>query len=144
MKEDAMPKRPWMVTTAICMLCLSIGLWAMVILSGWSEAVMRGLPLGPELGSLLTLALICYMTGRGRNWARIILLIIVLLGTPLSLLSIGITAFPAALGAHSAYIEIIQLSFQLAAVVLMFQRPSSHWFKSMKKLRSEDGSHVAI
>jgi hypothetical protein len=147
MKEDAMPKSPRTVTAAVSVLYLSLGLGVIQLLLRWSKAEASG-SLGPEVGPLLTLALIYYMIWRGRNWARIIYLILVLLGTPLSLLAViqlsGHSDFSGSVGAHLLYIEIIQIGIHLVAVVLLFQRASSHWFKTMKKLRSKDESHGAI
>lgn len=138
MKEDAMPKRPWTVTTGVYLFYLSIGLWMIGLSLKWSKAGMSD-SLGPEVGPLLTMALICYLSGRGRNWARIILLILFILGTPLALLSVirsfGHSDFSGPFGAHSVYIEIIQISIQLAAVVLLFQRASSDWFRPIKNLK---------
>jgi hypothetical protein len=140
MEEDAMPERPWTVTTAFYLLWLSL-LWlpAIAILWRWSEVVtcwrrlegpnsdlLRGL-VGLGLGYWLTLALVVYMVGRGRNWARIVFLILFLVCAPFALLGIiqpsGHSAFPGPL------YQIVQLEIGIVAVVLLFQRSSSRWFK---------------
>jgi hypothetical protein len=70
-----------------------------------------------------------YMIGKGKNWARIIFLIFFILGTPLSILplinSLSVNFFSGSLG-------LIQVILQLVAFVLLFQNPSSIWFKSNK------------
>jgi hypothetical protein len=137
MEEDAMPKTPWTVTTAFWMLCLSQGL-GMTVTWLWSEG-WSGL-LG-FLASLLLLMLAVYMVGTGRNWARIIFLILVLFSAPFTLLDIiqrfGRSAFPGPL------YQIVQLEIGIVAVVLLFQRSSSRWFRAMKKLRTKDEAPAA-
>lgn len=147
MKKDAIPEKPRTVTTAVYMLCLSLGLGVVQVLLNWSKADASG-RLGPDVGSLLIVALIYYMIWTGRNWARIIYLILVVLGTPLSLLSViqlsEHSDLSGPVGAHLLYIEIVQTIIHPVSAVLLFQRASSHWFKTMKKLRSKDESHAAI
>jgi hypothetical protein len=138
MKEDAMPKRPGTVTMAVYLLYLSIGIWLIELLSVRLKADVTGsVILEAEMASLLMMTLVCYLTGRGRNWARIVLLIAAILGTPQWLVVIIFQPKP-------AHIAIIQLSIQLVAVLLLFQQPSSHWFKTMRELSSKDKSHAAI
>jgi hypothetical protein len=143
MEEDAIPERPWTVTTAFYMLWLSI-LWlpAIAILWNWSEVVscwrlsqgvssdlrvLVGLVIGLVLGLWLAVVVAVYMVGRGRNWARIFLLIFLLLGAPGQLLSTiqssGHSAF-----ARPLY-QAFQLEIQIVVVVLLLQRSSSRWFR---------------
>lgn len=151
MKEDAMPKRPWTVTTAYYILWLSVlalptiyNLWYKGIPSLGRENDDLLLELGLPLVFCLTLmVLLVYMIGRGQNWARILLLIQVLSFAPLLLLSIikaasGPSAYPGPL------YQIIQLEIGIVAVVLLFQRSSSRWFRAMEKLRIKDESNAAI
>jgi hypothetical protein len=156
MTKDAMPKRPWTVTTASYMLWLSI-LWLPAVailwglpngvppnwkcLEGVNGVLLLGL-VGLVLACWLTLALVVSMVGRGRNWARIIVLILLLLGAPRDLLDIiqssGHSPFPGPL------YKLFQIEILLVAVVLLFQRSSSRWFRAMKKLRSKDEAPAAI
>ena len=90
------------------------------------------------------------MVGRGRNWARIIVLILLLLHAPFSLSSIiqvsllgnAFSLLP--IIRHSGHLtflgplyQIMALEIQIVAVVLLFQRSSSRWFRAMKKLRTK-------
>ncbi|AFM27051.1 hypothetical protein Desti_4419 [Desulfomonile tiedjei DSM 6799] len=147
MKEDAMLKRPWTITIAVYMLCLSIWLSMVVFLTLCSTIRMS--PSWPITVTLLTvMALICYMIARGRNWARILFLIVVVLGTLLSVLRLtppsGHSDSFGPVGAYLDYVEIVQIGLQSGAAVLLCQRASSDWFKAMKKLRTKDESDVAI
>jgi hypothetical protein len=159
MKEDAMPKRPWTVTTGYFMLWLWIlsipGIPAIYLLWEWSNGMVIGqliegkdakIALEAIVVSLLLIwfpmTLILYGIGRGHNWARIIFLIVILLGAPFSLLCIiqnsGDSAFPRSL------LTMFQLEIQIVAMVLLFQSSSSEWFKTMKILRERDESPSEI
>lgn len=131
MEEDAMPKTPWTVTTAFWMLCLSQVL-GMTVMTFWAEGWCGLLGF---LASFLLLMLAVYMFGSGRNWARIIFLILVLFSAPFTLLDIierfGRSASPGAL------YQIVQLEIGIVAVVLLFQRSPSRWFKAMERLRKK-------
>jgi hypothetical protein len=148
MKEDAMPKRPWTVTTAVYMLYLSLGLSVPDLLRDWDwlkdlSAGLQALILGVVLGLWLAMALWFYMVGRGRNWARILLLIQLLLGAPSSLLHIIKAASGSSPYPEQLY-QIIQWEIQIVTVLLLFQRSSSRWFRAMEKLRAKDGSVVVV
>ena len=68
MEEDAMPKRPWTVTTAFYLLCFSVGLWWTFFMSVRSEDVISGSPLAlGSVGLYLTQALVVY-----RNYAAVL------------------------------------------------------------------------
>lgn len=150
-EQDAMPKRPWIATTAYYMLWLWVlsilGFPAIEFVSGrrWleggnseSEALIAAILLSLALFGFPLAAVVCDV-GRGHNWARIIFLIVLLLHTPSQLLSIiqdpGDSAFPLGPLYRMYHLEIL-----LVAVVLLFQRSSSDWFKAVKKLRSKDES----
>ena len=151
MKEDAMPERPWTVTTAYYLLWLSLFLIPVIdALWHWPkvltlEVVMHDSMLLGILalftGVWLTMVLVVYQIGRGRNWARIIFLILTLVSTPPRLSGIihasGRSAF------QDTIFNIYQLEIFIVAVVLLFQRSSSDWFKAVKKLRSKDESPEA-
>jgi hypothetical protein len=66
---------------------------------------------------------------RGQNWARLLYLIIFIIGAPF--------AFPAIVTAFQkspvpAVIRLLQLSLQMMAVVLLLQKPARDWFRFIK------------
>jgi len=66
------------------------------------------------------------MIGRGRNWARITLLVFFLLGLPLSILPLirSFTNSPI-----SGVLGLAQVILQIVAIVFLFQQEASAWFK---------------
>lgn len=74
--------------------------------------------------------LLVYWTGKGKNWARWILVIILTFSIPLSVLpslhAIGHTLVSSLLG-------LTQLALFIWALVLLFQKESADWFKWHKQ-----------
>src|SRR5574340_560235 len=70
-----------------------------------------------------------FMILRGQNWARLLYITLFFLGLPLS-----VPAFLMALSKNpiSAFINLIQLSLQMMAVVLLLQKPTRDWFRFIK------------
>jgi hypothetical protein len=138
MKEDAIPKRPWTVTTAVYVLYLGLGIWAV---EWWLKRGSIGSVKLADWITLLVFGLIYYMIGRGRNWGRIAFLIIILVTLPVTILSVAVYTgrwvVPGPLGIDLVHPEIIQIGIQSGALVLLFLRPSSHWFKTMKTLHAK-------
>ena len=82
----------------------------------------------PMFGVLFGFAiLLIVMISRGRNWARITFLILFLVGLIprcISLVhSLSVTSF-------SYLVQVAQLVSEIAALVLLFSRESSEWFKA--------------
>lgn len=152
-EQPATPKRPWTVTTAYYMLWL----WLLSIPGFIAIFIWWNLPegaiskLSPECGNVdtlvsalvvafllfwLPLTIVLYEVGKGRNWARIVFLIVLLLGAPFTVQRIiglsGDSFFPGQL------CQIFQLEVLIVAVVLLFQRSSSDWFKTVKQLSGKD------
>jgi hypothetical protein len=98
------------------------------ILEGATNAQQAGVALTVTIG-LLVLAFmlwLVFMIGRRRNWARITFLVLFLLGF--------IPAVPALIGAFdisvvSGLLGVSQVVFQVAALVLLFVKDSSEWFR---------------
>lgn len=96
------------------------------------EVVKAQLLVFTIIGFVLTLAFTLFiflMILRGRNWARLLYLILFICGAPF--------AFPAILTAFQkspvlAVIRLLQLSLQLMAVVLLLQKSTRDWFKVLK------------
>ena len=73
--------------------------------------------------------LLLFKIWRGRNWARLLYIILFFIGAPF--------AFPEFFVVFqknpiSGVIHLLQLSLQLMAVVLLLQRPSRDWFRMLK------------
>jgi len=73
-----------------------------------------------------------YMIGKGRNWARITFLVLFIIGIPFAILPLlqSLAANPI-----SGLLGIGQTVIQVIALVFLFQKPSSAWFKEMKAQR---------
>jgi TPR repeat protein len=71
-----------------------------------------------------------HMIGKGRNWARITLLVGTIIGVPLYIFHLQSLAANPITG--SGLLGIGQTVIQIIAVVFLFQKPSSVWFKDMK------------
>ena len=72
------------------------------------------------------------MIWNGRNWARITFLVVVIIGTPGSIfqLLLGLTVTPI-----SGLLDIGGIVIQIIALIFLFQKPSSDWFRKMKVKR---------
>jgi len=79
---------------------------------------------GPVFGFVI---LLIVMVSRGRNWARITCLVLFLLGFIPSTLSL-VRSFSAS--PFYSLLEIVQAALQITALVLLFHRESSAWFKA--------------
>ncbi|HTY25989.1 MAG TPA: ankyrin repeat domain-containing protein [Desulfomonilaceae bacterium] len=162
MEANIVPERPSKVTFAIYVLYTSLGIGVIMVLVTW---LLFGSP-GPVGYFLITYlmhvssfhfqtmwvmhgdvvivpiaAWLFYMIGKGKNWARMTLLVFVILETlvfALSLLMIGLlprSGFsPLSLSGFliDACPTILQHVLQVVAVTLLFGRVSSNWFKAMK------------
>ena len=71
--------------------------------------------------------LLAYMISKRKNWARITLLILFLIGAPFSILPLlqSLSTAP-----FSGLLGIVQVILQLTALIYLFQRESNQWFKS--------------
>jgi hypothetical protein len=83
------------------------------------------------IGALFS-GFILFMIWHGRNWARLLYLILFFIGAPF--------AFPAIVLIFQknlifSVISLIRLSLQLMAVVLLLQRPTREWFRMIKVRR---------
>jgi|GEM_PF-1322058 FtsH-binding integral membrane protein len=70
-----------------------------------------------------------YKIRKGRNWARITFFILFVLGLPFSIFTLP-NSFTISL--INGVLTIIGIILQIIALVFLFQKPSSDWFKSMK------------
>jgi len=84
------------------------------------------------IGLILTLSFTTFlliMILRGRNWARMLFIVLFFIGFPFT-----IPAFLIVLQKKpvAAVFFLAQLSLQLMAVVLLLQKPTRNWFNSIK------------
>jgi hypothetical protein len=135
------PEKPSKVRTAVILLYISLGIGVMRLFVAW---MLFGAP-GWIVYTMLTKLLIIipvamwiyYMVGRGKTWARITVLILVIIETPLSTLAVvRYGQFPmSSLSDLMTNLEIVQTLIKIVAMPLLFQKESSDWFKAMKNLQ---------
>jgi hypothetical protein len=126
--------KPSKVSLALKLLYLTIIVGIIRVILEFSTSLEAVKAQGFGLGFLIftnvftfgILILLIYMIGKGKNWARIVFLIFFILGTPFSILplinSLSVNLISGTLG-------LIQVVLQIVALVLLFQKPSSIWFK---------------
>lgn len=128
-------ERPGSVTFAVVMLYLSLAAGAVRALFGGEAIISQiGAPMfvGVAVPILGLICLLVYLISSGRNWARILFLVMMLLGVPLVLFGVmqqitdGIAIDVFGLG---------QTCVQALATALLFLTPSSAWFRAMKASR---------
>ena len=124
--------RPKTVTTAVTLLYMTLGIGVIrgiLEASRLSETAPIGFVVFIMLATLGITGLFIYAIAKGRNWARITFLVLAIIGTPLAvkplLESLAASPFSGVLG-------ILQSLLQIVGLVLLFLKPSSHWFKKMK------------
>jgi carboxyl-terminal processing protease len=79
---------------------------------------------------LLTLSFLgylVYMIDKGRNWARITFLVLLIIGIPFSIIPLLLSF---AYSPISGILSVAQVVAQTVAVILLFQKESSRWFLS--------------
>ncbi|MFZ0052817.1 MAG: hypothetical protein WAK96_13660 [Desulfobaccales bacterium] len=89
------------------------------------------LPIVVILSGFVTITLflvIIYLIGQGKNWARIIFLVLWIVGILLFLSAIPLGRFLAA-SPISGMFALLQYVLQVVALVLLFQNESSRWFR---------------
>jgi hypothetical protein len=67
-----------------------------------------------------------YKTDRRRNWARITLLVLFVLGVPFSILPLLQSLANSPL---SGVLGLAQVAIQVAALAMLFGRDASHWYR---------------
>jgi hypothetical protein len=132
MEQDARLERPPEVTVALHLLYIGLGFMAA---TGILEcSVPWGKPsegLG-MLGTLPLAAVIYYMIGKGKNWARIAFSILCIAGIPLNVAEFW--RHPPTSGwldFSRVSLQLAEMSVDLAALVILFQRASSGWFRAI-------------
>jgi hypothetical protein len=130
--EQNQTARPPRVGTAVKLLYITLGIG---VLRSIMDASMYAEMAPPAFVKLITIFVIGVMgfliilIGKGRNWARITFLVFFIIGIPFA-------AFPLmqSVGANpiSGRIGVVQIIIQIVALVFLFQKLSSDWFRDMK------------
>jgi len=130
--------RPDKVSTAVTLLWITIAVGVIRSIMEFSNSLETATASGFGPGfvifitffTLAFLAFFIFMIGNGKNWARITFLVLFIIGIPFSILPAtqSLIANPI-----SGILGISQTILQIIALVFLFQKPSSDWFKSMKK-----------
>jgi hypothetical protein len=155
MEENTRPARPSKVTLALYILYFNLAIVLIRLLGPLLRFGARDLIKSEpcfeliKFGLFIKLIVIApiaiwfyILIGNGENWVRITLLVLVILGVPLSILN------AINLG-HSqndffAYLELQQAALQVVAMALLFQPESSQWFQAMKEGTAPAGSEDQI
>lgn len=74
--------------------------------------------------------LFIYAIGKGRNWVRITYLVLFIIGIPVTILPLLLQSLAA--NPISGLFDIGQTVIKVIALVFLFQKPSSAWFKEIK------------
>jgi hypothetical protein len=126
--------RPPSVSRAITLLyvTLGFGLLRSVLeftrLAGTSNAVFA---LIIQIMVFALMWLIVFKIGRRREWARILYLVLFILGTPLSVkpLLVSLSATPI-----SGVLGLAQIAIQIYALVLLFRSEGRAWFRPREEV----------
>jgi hypothetical protein len=127
------PKR---VRQAVLLLYISIGIGILKAMIEFPDLPLKPGYVVPFIGLMAAVNAIwlflIYMTGKGKNWARIILLVMLALGSLLMIRHIwqSLTVNPV-----SGMFNILPTIINIIALVFLLQRESSHWFRQMKANR---------
>ena len=130
--------RPDKVSTAVTLLWVTIAIGIvgsiMEFPSSLEVATAQGFGLGfiifTTFFTLAILAFFIFMIGKGKNWARITFLVLFIIGIPFAVFPLFQSLLTSPI---SGILGIGQTILQIIALVLLFQKPSSDWFKSVKK-----------
>ncbi len=130
--EQNQPTRPPRVGTAVKLLYITLGIG---VLRSIMEASMYAEMASPAFVMLIMFFVLgimwffIFMIGKGRNWARITLLVLFIIGIPF----IGLLQWQSSVANPiSGLLGIAQIIMLIVALVFLFQKPSSDWFREMK------------
>lgn len=120
--------------TAVAMVFLYSGLLVSALRSAFMEqsiATQTSYPVLNTLFSVLFLAItlfLIFMIGKGRMWARTIFLIWFMVSLPV----FGLEAYHLVDKPMTGSLGILNTLLNLAAMVLLFRKGSSDWFRAVK------------
>ena len=137
--------RPDRVNTAIKLLYSSLGVGVVRSLLEAPALIKQGASLGfvvfVSVFVLAFLSFFIHKIGKGRNWARITFLVMFILGIPISISPMiqSLMNNPV-----SGMLGLAQLVVQIIAIVFLFQKTASNWFKTIKKNKKSNQSSEPI
>jgi hypothetical protein len=121
-KAQPQIEKPAIVTKAICIICVSLGI---VLVSSLWLSFHNFIAAQSGFFTLLIMAWLTHKTNQGRNWARITFLVLYIIGS--------VIAIPAFLTDPHLTIDIgifiIQTILEAAALIMLFSRDARPWFK---------------
>jgi hypothetical protein len=136
--------RPEKVGTAVKLLYITLGIGMLRSSMEVSMSAQKAPPAVMIFIALFVLGvlwLLIHMIGKGRNWARITFLVLFIIGLPFSVLpllqSLAVNLFSGLLG-------VAQMVIQVVALVFLFQKPSSDWFRMMKAKKSTQHGEPSV
>jgi hypothetical protein len=143
MKANKILEKPSKVRIALILLYSSLGIslprLVMKLVTVEDSVDIPGMVIAGFIGLIVFSInlLLFYMIGKGKNWARIAVLIpVIILRAPLAvLLVVGLLSDPrsasfAEIGNITCYVA--ERILEIIALTFLFQRASSDWFKAMK------------
>lgn len=121
--------RPKSVNNALMLLYICIGIGAIRLFffntSSQIASIAPSLVWGFGIFILLVIWLFVFLIGQRQNWARIVFLVLFIIGIPMSI-SYGLADI--AVNPSSGFFYILQTFLQLIAIILLFKKESSEWF----------------
>ena len=131
--ESATDSRPKVITTAIRILTLSIAIGLLMSLVRVAQQVSGAPLIWAILIVLAFFGVFLFLVSRiwaGRNWARIVFLILVLIGLPFA-----IPNYIAELRKNvlSGSVSMLIVILQLLGTYLLFTKNSNTWFRARKQ-----------
>jgi hypothetical protein len=123
----AVGAKPPAVIRAVTLLWGSLLIGLLNALSGPGASLLQLPPVVLVIAAVMLalVALLVVKISAGRNWARIVLLVIVALGAPLSLIGLDAAFAESVLG---GLLGLAVTALQIYAVVLLFTAPGKTWF----------------
>jgi hypothetical protein len=118
--------RPREVVWAVSLLWLSLALWFFTSVVNWAY----GGNSSPDVILFLMDAFIIWKISQRKSWARILFLILVLGGALLFLIFARTVRTAIPWSVPLALVFILQNLIQIAALILLFTRPATKWFKA--------------
>ena len=129
--DSNLPERPLLVKIAISLICASLAIGVVRSILGFFSNSVQSLTAFNAIVIVLSLATTIFlvvMVARGRDWARIVFLI--LLTTDI-LGSIPAILHEFAASPLARLIDVGEIALQVIAIVLLFQSPSNAWFRQL-------------
>lgn len=119
---------PEAVASAVTLIYVTLGIGVVRTIIDWPEVSQGNAPGVTLLVAIFVFGVLLWLASRirrGRNWARIVFVVMVVLGTPFSIVpllkAMGTSPFSAILG-------IIQVVLQLLAAASMYSPRARPWF----------------